>query len=93
MPPPLAASSRRLAAVGIARVHAAPYLNEFAVRVPDAPVVHARLVEQGILAGLPLVRWYPDDADLADALLLCATEVTTDAEIERLVTALRGAAT
>ena len=84
-----AAAARRLepalAAVGIARVHAAPYLNEFAVRVPDAPAVHAALLEQGILAGLPLARWYPDDADLADALLLCATEVTTDEEIERLV--------
>ena len=83
---------RALADVGIARLHAAPYLNEFAVRVPGAPAVHARLLERGILAGLPLARWYPDDADLADALLLCATEVTTDEEIERLVEALRGVA-
>ena len=36
-----AAAARRLeqalAAVGVERVHTAPYLNEFAVRVPDAP--------------------------------------------------------
>ena len=62
-------------------------------RVPDAQAVHARLLERGILAGLPLARWYPDDPALADALLLCATEVTTDEDIERLVEALRGVAT
>ena len=36
-------------------------------------------------AGLPLAAWYPDDPDLADALLLCATELTTDEDIERLL--------
>ena len=88
-----AAAARRLelalAAIGIERVHTAPYLNEFAVRVPDAQAVHARLMERGILAGLPLARWYPHDPALADALLLCATEVTTDQDIERLVETLR----
>ena len=42
----------------------------------------------GRLAGLPLAEWYPDDPDLADALLVCATEVTTDEEIARFATAL-----
>jgi glycine dehydrogenase subunit 1 len=81
-----------LAAIGVVRVHTAPYLNEFAVRVPDAAGVHARLLERGFLAGLPLARWYPDDPALADALLLCATEVTTDEDIGRLIEALRGVA-
>jgi glycine dehydrogenase subunit 1 len=80
---------RALAAIGIERVHTAHYLNEFAVRVPDAQGVHARLLERGILAGLPLARWYPDDPALADTLLLCATEVTTDQDIGRLVETLR----
>jgi glycine dehydrogenase subunit 1 len=88
-----AAMARRLeqalAAIGIARTHASPYLNEFAVRVPHAQAVHARLLERGLLAGLPLRRWYPDDADLADALLLCTTEVTTHDDVARLVAALR----
>jgi glycine dehydrogenase subunit 1 len=87
-----AAAARRLesalAEAGYERVHAAPYLNEFALRVPDAPAVHARLLEHGVLAGLPLASWYPADPELADALLLCATELTTDVDIERLVTAL-----
>jgi glycine dehydrogenase subunit 1 len=77
-----------LAAAGAPRIHSAPYLNEFAVRVPDAPEVHRRLLERGVLAGFPLARWYPDDPVLAEALLVCATEVTTSGEIERFAAAL-----
>jgi glycine dehydrogenase subunit 1 len=77
-----------LAAAGAPRVHAAPYLNEFAVRVPDASRIHRRLLDRGVLAGLPLAEALPDQPDLADALLVCATEVTTPEEIERFATAL-----
>jgi glycine dehydrogenase subunit 1 len=80
---------RALAAVGAPRVHAAPYLNEFAVRVPDAAGVHAALLQRGVLAGLLLARWYPDDPELRDALLVCATETTTPDEIERFAGTLR----
>jgi glycine dehydrogenase subunit 1 len=78
-----------LADAGARRLHSAPYLNEFCVRVPDAERVHASLLGHGVLAGLPMARWYPDDADLRDALLVCATEVTTSADIERFGAALR----
>jgi glycine dehydrogenase subunit 1 len=78
-----------LAAFGAPRIHGGAYLNEFAVRVPDARRVHAALLERGILAGLPLVDWYPDDESLKDALLVCATEVTTSEEIARFASALR----
>jgi glycine dehydrogenase subunit 1 len=37
---------------------------------------------QGILAGVPLGRWYPD---LADCLLVAVTERRTKEEIDRLV--------
>jgi glycine dehydrogenase subunit 1 len=77
-----------LAAVGAPRIHDAPYLNEFAIRVPDAPAVHARLLEEGVLAGLPLRAYYPTEPDLADALLVCATEVTTSDEIASFAAAL-----
>lgn len=80
---------RSLAAVGVERVHDGASLNEFAVRVPRAVEVHAALLGEGVLAGLPLATWYPDDAILRDALLLCATELTTDDDIERLTDALR----
>jgi len=42
-----------------------------------------------VLAGLPMARWFPDDPELRDALLVCATEVTTDAEIDRFASELR----
>jgi glycine dehydrogenase subunit 1 len=77
-----------LAAAGAPRVHSAPFLNEFAIHVADAPAVHRRLLERGVLAGLPLAGWYPDDPILREALLVCATEVTTDADIERFASAL-----
>jgi len=70
-----------LAAVGAPRIHSGPYLNEFAVRVPDARGVHRRLIEHGVLAGLALVDVLPDEPSVADGLLVCATEVTTDDEI------------
>ncbi len=78
-----------LAAVGAPRLHAGPYLNEFVVRVPDAPAVHRRLLGRGVLAGLVLAEAEPDDPSLADGLLVCATEVTTPAEIAHFATALR----
>jgi glycine dehydrogenase subunit 1 len=77
-----------LAAVGAPRLHPGPYLNEFAVRVPDAQAVHARLLGRGILAGLPLARVMPEDTSLAEALLVCATEVTTRVEIAAFAEAL-----
>ena len=57
--------------------------------MPDARRVHATLVERGFVAGLPLADWYPNDPALEDALLLCATEVTTDDDIARFASALR----
>jgi glycine dehydrogenase subunit 1 len=88
-----AAAARRLETVlaeaGAPRLHSGAYLNEFCVRVPDAPRVHAALLARGVLAGLVMARWFPDDPDLRDALLVCATEVTSDAEIEQFAAALR----
>jgi hypothetical protein len=42
-----------------------------------------------VLAGLVLAEVEPDDPSLADALLVCATEVTTADEIEVFAWALR----
>jgi glycine dehydrogenase subunit 1 len=70
-----------LASMGVARVHAGAYLNEFAVRVPNAAAVHRDLLDRGVLAGLVLAEALPDDPSVADALLVCATEVTTGDDI------------
>jgi glycine dehydrogenase subunit 1 len=79
---------RALRAVGVERLHPGPYLNEFAVRVPRARDVHRRLLERGILAGLALADVEPDDETVRDALLVCATEVTTQEEIGQFAAAL-----
>ena len=78
-----------LEAAGAGRLHPGAYLNEFVIRVPAAPAVHARLLERGVLAGLVLADIEPDDPALADGLLVCATEVTTSAEIRRFADGLR----
>jgi glycine dehydrogenase subunit 1 len=67
------------------RRFSAAYFAEVAIRVPDAARRHAELAEQGIVAGLLLEQDYPE---LADTLLLAATELTTDADIVALVAAL-----
>jgi glycine dehydrogenase subunit 1 len=70
-----------LARAGVSRVHAGAYLNEFAIRVPNAAAVHRELLARGVLAGLVLADAVPDEPGVTDALLVCATEVTTSEEI------------
>jgi glycine dehydrogenase subunit 1 len=78
------ASALEAAGVGERRF-AGAYFSEVAIELPDANRRHAQLIEQGIVAGLPLGRDYPE---LPDTLLLAATELTSDTDIERLVDAL-----
>ena len=79
-----------LAAVGVARVHAGAYLNEFAVRVPNAAAVHRELLSRNVLAGLVVAEAVPDEPSLGDALLVCATEVTTSEDIAAFARELAG---
>jgi glycine dehydrogenase subunit 1 len=50
--------------------------------VPDAFRIHRRLLDRGVLAGIPTAELEPADPSLAEGLLVCATEVTTAEEIE-----------
>jgi glycine dehydrogenase subunit 1 len=71
---------------GVRARFAAPTFNEFVAHVPGrARHVLAGLRERRILGGLDLGRFYPE---LADCILMTATEVTTGAEIDSLVGAL-----
>ncbi|HEX4756104.1 MAG TPA: aminomethyl-transferring glycine dehydrogenase subunit GcvPA [Candidatus Dormibacteraeota bacterium] len=76
----------RLSALdGFSLATTAPFLWEFVLRCPgDAAEVAARLRRRGIVAGLPLGRF---DPSRADQLLLCCTEMTPPAAIDRLVAA------
>jgi glycine dehydrogenase subunit 1 len=79
----------RLAAVPGVRVVNSNFFNEFTVRLPKpaAPVV-AQLAEYGVLAGVPLSRFYPERDELANLLLVAATETVTDDDIDRFTHAL-----
>jgi len=79
-----------LAGIGVSRVHAGAYLNEFAIRVPNAAAVHRELLSRGVLAGLVVADAVPDEPSLGDALLVCATEVTTSDEIAAFARELAG---
>jgi glycine cleavage system P protein (glycine dehydrogenase) subunit 1 len=70
---------------GAKPVFSAPFFNEFAIRLPNARRRHERAVERGVLAGVPLGDWY---RDLDDALLVCATEVHSADDVDRLVEVL-----
>jgi glycine dehydrogenase subunit 1 len=73
---------------GFARRFASVTFNEVAMRVPagvTADTVLAALRERKILGGVDLGRWYPE---LADTILMAATELTTDAQIDSLAGAL-----
>ncbi len=71
---------------GVRQAFRGPYFHE-AVLILDRPVapVLAALAGQGILGGFDLAGHYPE---LGDALLVCATETKTGADIERYLAAL-----
>jgi glycine dehydrogenase subunit 1 len=80
----------RLAAVdGVELLHDAPVAREFALRL-DAPVaaVLDRVSEEGIAAGHPLGRDYPE---YEDGLLVAITERRSRDDIDRLAEALERA--
>jgi glycine dehydrogenase subunit 1 len=75
----------RLTHAGWQLPFAAPFFNEFVVTRKGAAAAWDAARKAGIFAGVPLGRWYPE---LADALLLCVTEMHDDAAVERLLEAL-----
>ncbi len=79
----------RLAAVPGIDIVNQSFFNEFTVRLPKpaAPVV-AALAEYGVLGGVPLSRLYPERDDLADLLLVAATETVTDDDMTQFAHAL-----
>ena len=82
--------AEKLAPVKGVRVLSRTFFNEFAVSLskPAAEVVEV-LAGRGILAGVPVSRFYPSYSELAPVLLLAATEITSEADMDRLVAALK----
>jgi glycine dehydrogenase subunit 1 len=63
------------------------FFNEFAVRVDGKSLDAANkaLLKKKIIGGLPLGRFYPE---LADSMLLCATEMSRRADMDAVAEAL-----
>ena len=94
---------RRMAEINLARAHAAkaqlaeqakleavfsgPFFNEFVLRRKNLAQAFSRCAEQKIIPGIRLDNWYPE---LADCLLVCATEMNEREEIDRLVRTVAG---
>jgi glycine dehydrogenase subunit 1 len=64
--------------------------NEFAIQLPRpaAEIVEA-LAVKGVLAGIPVSRFYPDRKELANLLLVAATEMVITNDMDRLEQGLR----
>ena len=76
------------AKAGVTLRFVAPFFNEFVIGgLGDGAAVQKRLLGSGIIAGLPLERYYPE---LRDSLLVCVTELNRAEEIDRLAEALAG---
>jgi glycine dehydrogenase subunit 1 len=72
---------------GVSAAFTGPFFNEAVIRMPRSiRMVNADLLRDKIIGPLSLGRFYPE---LTKCGLLCVTETTTRAEIERLVAAVR----
>ena len=77
---------QKLAAAGFKPRFSAPGFNEFTIELgADAQTVAERLAGKGILAGLPLGRFFPE---LSTCLLIAVTEMLSETDLDQLVAAL-----
>ena len=74
---------------GVKRTFAAPFFNEFVVELPrSVRMVNAALLKEKIVGPFVLGAAYPE---LTKHALVCVTETTSRAEIERMVAAVKRA--
>ena len=75
--------AQKLEGVRGARLMNESFFNEFTLKlpVPAAGVVDA-LAAQGVIAGVPGSRLWPERPELADLLVVAATETNTEAEMD-----------
>src|SRR6266849_947634 len=74
---------------GVRRAFDAPFFNEFTIALPrSARIVNSYLLHEKLVGPLPLGPSYPE---LNKHALVCVTETTTRADIERLSAGIRGA--
>jgi glycine dehydrogenase subunit 1 len=74
-------AAAQLVGAGLTERFGGPTFNEVVLRGGDVAARYERLLRRGIVAGLPLGRFYPE---LDDCLLVCATDQHRRADIDRL---------
>jgi glycine dehydrogenase subunit 1 len=80
----------RLDAIAGCSVITQNFFNEFTLRLPrPALEIVDRLAKKPILAGVPVSRLLPNNLAIENLLLVAATELTTDADMDALCEALR----
>jgi len=84
------AAAAELAKVPGVSVMNESFFNEFTLLLPTEarPVIH-KLAEKGVLGGVSLGRLYPDNAGLANGLVVAVTETVTEADISAFAAALK----
>lgn len=74
-------AARTLGAQGTLLFGRSPRFNEFVLQTEESSeALNARLLEEKIIGGVALKRWYPE---LGNATLWCATELTTKEQVDR----------
>jgi glycine dehydrogenase subunit 1 len=86
---------RELAEQNLAKAHylagktkprfSGPFFNEFVTTVADPDARNKALLKKKIIGGLPLGKFYPE---LKDSMLVCATEMTSREDMDRLAEGL-----
>ena len=66
------------------------FFNEFTLKLPRPAIsIVEEMANKGVLAGVPVKRLIPDDINTENMLIVAATELTTNSDIEKFVTCLR----
>ena len=66
------------------------FFNEFTLKLPKPAIsIVEEMANKGVLAGVPVKRLIPHDIDTENMLIVAATELTTNSDIEKFVTCLR----
>src|SRR5713101_2248824 len=83
------ALSELLKVPGVRRTFDAPFFNEFVIELPrSVRIVNSQILREKIIGPLPLAPFYPD---LTKHAVVCVTETTPRAEIERFASAVKRA--
>ncbi len=79
-----------LAAISGVEVLNEAFFNEFTIRIPwNAAKAISYLADLGVLGGVPVSRLEPDRPELANLIVVAATEINTDADRAAFAKALK----